>query len=78
MNLLKRNSQKNRKSSRLLLLPTFPVGLSFNDLTDAPRPHCILGRQSEFVPGAALQVLQAVGALTGADGKTAPLLTVVL
>lgn len=59
-------------------LPTFPMGLSLNDLTDAPRPHCILGCESEFVPGAALKVLQAVRTLAGADGKTAPLLTVVL
>lgn len=54
------------------------MGLSFNDLTDAPGPHCILGRQGELVPGAALQVLQTVRTFTGADGKTAPLLAVVL
>lgn len=57
---------------------TFPMGLCFNDLADAPGPHCILGRQCEFVPGAALQVLQAVRTFAGADGKTAPLLAVVL
>lgn len=53
------------------------MSLSFNDLTDAPWSHCILGRQSEFVPRATLQVLQAVWTLAGADGKTAPLLTVI-
>lgn len=54
------------------------MSLCFDDLTDAPRPHCILGRQGELVPGAALEVLQAVRTLAGADGKTAPLLAVVL
>lgn len=54
------------------------MGLGFDDLTDAPGPHCILGRQSEFVPGAALEILQTVRALAGADGKTTPLLAVVL
>lgn len=38
---------------KLIQFPTFPMGLSFNYLTDAPWPHCILGRQGEFVPGAA-------------------------
>lgn len=54
------------------------MSLCFDDLADAPRPHSILGRQGELVPGAALEVLQAVRALAGADGKTAPLLAVVL
>lgn len=54
------------------------MSLCFDDLTDAPRPHCILGRQGELVPGATLEVLQAVRTLAGADGKAAPLLTVVL
>lgn len=61
----------------VLTFPTFPVGLGFNDLTDAPWPHCILGRQGEFVPGAALEVLQTVRALAGTDRETAPLLAVV-
>lgn len=54
------------------------MSLCFDDLADAPRPHCILGRQGELVPGAALEILQAVRTLAGADGKTAPLLAVVL
>lgn len=54
------------------------MGLGFDDLADAPGPHCILGRQGELVPRAALEVLQAVRALAGADGKAAPLLAVVL
>ena len=59
-------------------LITFPMSLSLYDLTDPPRPHSILGRESELVPGATLEVLKAVRTLTGADGKAAPLLTVVL
>lgn len=54
------------------------MSLSLDDLTDAPWPHSILGSQGELVPGATLQVLQTVRALARADGKAAPLLTVVL
>lgn len=54
------------------------MSLSFDDLTDSPWPHSILCRQCKFVPGATLQVLQTVRALARADGKAAPLLTVVL
>lgn len=54
------------------------MSLSLDDLTDAPWPHSILGSQGELVPGATLQVLQSIGTLTRADGKVAPLLTVVL
>lgn len=61
-----------------LLDYTFPVGLGLNDLTDASRPHCILGRECELVPGATLEVLQSIGPLTGTDAKVAPLLAVVL
>jgi len=57
---------------------TFPMSLGLDDLADPPRPHGILGRQRELVPGAALEVLQAVRTLAGADGKAAPLLAVVL
>ena len=39
---------------------TFPMSLSLDDLTDPPRPHGILGREREFVPGATLEVLKAV------------------
>ena len=61
-----------------VLMFTFPVGLGLDDLTDAPWPHCILGGEGELVPGAALEGLQAVGPLAGADGVVPPLLTVVL
>lgn len=54
------------------------MGLCFNDLTDASWPHCILGCECELVPGATLQVLQPIGALTGTDGKVAPLLAIIL
>lgn len=54
------------------------MGLCFNYLTDAPWPHCILGCERELVPGATLEVLQPIGALTGADGKVTPLLAVIL
>ena len=54
------------------------MGLCLNDLTDAPWPHCILGSECELVPGSTLEVLQSVGALTGADGKVPPLLAVIL
>lgn len=54
------------------------MSLCFDDLTDASRPHCILGREGELVPGATLEVLQAVGALAGTDGEVPPLLAVVL
>lgn len=59
-------------------LLTFSMGLSFNDLTNAPGSHCILCCQGEFVPSAAFQVLQTIWTLTGADRKTSPLLAVVL
>lgn len=52
--------------------------LCFNDLTNASWPHSVLGSQSEFVPGATLEVLKPVGALTGTDGEVSPLLTVIL
>lgn len=54
------------------------MSLCFDDLADASRPHCVLGRQGELVPGAALEILQAVRTLAGADGKATPLLAVVL
>ncbi len=54
------------------------MGLCFNDLTDAPWPHCILGCECELVPGATLEALQPIGALTGTDGKVTPLLAVIL
>ena len=57
---------------------TFPMSLGLDDLTDPPRPHGILGRERELVPGATLEVLKAVRTFAGADGKAAPLLTVVL
>lgn len=74
--LILRDLKLTKLFSRVTL-PTFPMGLSFNYLTDAPWTHCILGCQGKFVPGATLQVLQTVWTLTRADGKTAPLLTVV-
>lgn len=52
--------------------------LSFNDLTDASWPHSILGGERKFIPGATLEVLKPIGALTGTDGKVPPLLAVVL
>lgn len=57
---------------------TFSMGLCFDDLADSSWAHCILGSQSELVPGSTLEVLQPIGALTGTDGKVPPLLTVVL
>lgn len=54
------------------------MSLCFNYLTDASRPHCILGSEGELVPGATLEVLEPIGALTGTDGKVTPLLTVIL
>lgn len=57
---------------------TFSQSFRFYDFAYAPRSHSILGSKSELIPGPTLQVFQAVGALTGADGKTAPLFTVVL
>lgn len=57
---------------------TFAERLGLDDLADAPWPHPILGSQGELVPGATFQGLQPVGPLTGADGETAPLLTVIL
>lgn len=59
-------------------VPTLPVGLCFNDLTDASWPHGILGSECEFIPGATFEVLKAVGTLAGADGEVPPLLAVVL
>lgn len=57
---------------------TFSMGLCFDDLADSSWAHCILGSQSELVPGTTLEVLQPIGALTGTDGKVPPLLAVVL
>lgn len=54
------------------------MSLCFYDLTDAARAHGILGCESELIPGATLQSLQAVWALTRADGEVAPLFAVVL
>lgn len=54
------------------------MSLCFYDLTDAARAHGVLGCKSELVPGATLQSLQTVRALTRADGKVAPLFAVVL
>lgn len=54
------------------------MGLCFNDLTNSSWPHCILGSECELVPGATLEVLQSIGALTGTDGKVTPLLAVIL
>ena len=62
----------------MLFVHTFPMGLCFNDLTDASGPDCILGGEGELVPGATLEVLQPIGALTGTDGKVTPLLAVIL
>lgn len=52
--------------------------LCFDDLTDASRPHSILGGERELVPGATLEVLKAIGALAGTDGEVPPLLAVIL
>lgn len=57
---------------------TFAERLGLDDLADAPRPHPVLSSQGELVPGATFQRFQPVGPLTGADGETAPLLTVIL
>lgn len=57
---------------------TFAVGLGLNDLTDAAWSDGVLGGQGELVPRSALEALQAVRALAGADGKASPLLAVVL
>lgn len=54
------------------------MGLCFNNLTNASWSHCILGSERELVPGAALKVLQSIGALTGTDGEVTPLLAVIL
>lgn len=54
------------------------MGFSFNDFTDASGSNCILCSQSKFVPSTALQFFQTVRPLTGTDGETAPLFTVVL
>lgn len=61
-----------------LFVDTFPMGLCFNYLTNASWPHCILGCESKLVPGATLEVLQPIWALTGTDGKVPPLLAVIL
>lgn len=61
-----------------LFVYTFPMGLCFDDLTDASWPHCILRCECELVPGSTLEVLQPIGALTGTDGKVTPLLAVIL
>ena len=60
------------------VLRTFAQRFRFYDLTYAPGSHSILCSESELVPSPTLQVFQAVGAFAGADGKTPPLLTVVL
>lgn len=61
-----------------MAVPTFPVCLCFNDLTDASWPHGILGSECEFIPGATFEVLKAIGTLAGTDGEVSPLLAVVL
>lgn len=61
-----------------LFVDTFPMGLCFNYLTNASWPHCILGCESKLVPGATLEVLQPIWALTGTDRKVPPLLAVIL
>lgn len=66
------------KRNENVFVYTFPMGLCFNDLTNASWPHCILGCECELVPGATLEVLQPIGALTGTDGKVTPLLAVIL
>lgn len=54
------------------------MGLGLDDLTDAAWADGILGSQGKLVPRSTLEVLQAVRALAGADGKASPLLAVVL
>lgn len=60
------------------VLRTFAQRFRFYDLTYAPGSHSVLCSESELVPSPTLEVFQAVGAFAGADGKTPPLLTVVL
>ena len=60
------------------VLRTFAQCFCFYNLTYAPGSHSVLCSESELVPSPTLQVFQAVGAFAGADGKTPPLLTVVL
>lgn len=57
---------------------TFSQSFRFNDFADAAWSHSILGSKSELIPRPTLEVFQAVGTLTGADGKATPLLAVVL
>jgi hypothetical protein len=57
---------------------TFSQCFGLYNLTDAPGPHSILGRKRELIPSSALQILQTVRTLTGADGEAPPLLAVVL
>lgn len=59
-------------------VPTLPMGLCFNDLTDASWSHSVLGSECEFIPGATFEVLEAIGTLAGTDGEVSPLLAVVL
>lgn len=54
------------------------MSLCFNNLTDAPWPHSILGSEREFVPGATFEVLEPIGTLAWTDGEVSPLLAVVL
>lgn len=54
------------------------MSLCFNNLTDAPWPHSILGSEREFVPGATFEVLEPIGTLAWTDGEVPPLLAVVL
>ena len=56
---------------------TPPVGLGFDDLTDAPGAHAVLGRQLHLVPGATLEAVQPEGPLARADEHILPLLAVV-
>ncbi|MEQ2169547.1 hypothetical protein GOODEAATRI_026286 [Goodea atripinnis] len=51
---------KTKKKSGSTTVLTFPMGLCFNDLTDASWTHSVLGCQGEFVPCATLQILQTV------------------
>jgi len=53
------------------------MGLSLNDLTDAPRAHAVLGSQLDLVPGSTAQVVQPEGTLAGADEHIPPFLCVV-
>lgn len=57
---------------------TFSQSFRFNDFAYAAWSHSILGSKSELIPRPTLEVFQAVGTLTGADGKASPLLAVVL